>query len=218
MKEAAVKLYGYWRSSASWRVRIALELKGLAYTYEPVHLVAGQQRETDHRERNPMQQVPVLELEVGGVVQRITQSLAIVEYLDEAFPAPPLMPAHALERARVRELAEVVNSGIQPLHNSGVLAHLAHAATDADQQAWGRHFIARGLAALEALAAARAGSFLVGDAVTLADICLVPQLYQARRFGVDLAPFATLRRVEAACQALPAFQRAHAERQPDAEP
>lgn len=212
-----MKLYGYWRSSASWRVRIGLELKGIAYEYVPVHLVRGQQRQADHRERNPMQQVPVLELELDGVLERITQSLAILEYLDESFPEPPLLPKDALERVRVRELAQLVNSGIQPLHNSGVLAHLEQTAPDVDPALFGRHFINRGLVALEALAAPRAGAFLAGDAVSLADICLVPQLYQARRFGVDLAPFATLRRVEAACDALPAFQRAHAERQPDAE-
>ena len=213
-----MKLYGYWRSSASWRVRIALELKGVAYTYVPVHLVAGEQRQVDHRERNPMQQVPVLEFEQAGALRRITQSLAILEYLDERYAEPPLLPSTALERARVRELAELVNSGIQPLHNSGVLAHVAELAPGADRAVWCRHFIERGLTALEALGAAGAGAFLAGDRVTVADICLVPQLYQARRFGVDLAPFATLRRVEASCKALPAFQRAHAERQPDAEP
>ncbi len=213
-----MKLYGYWRSSASWRVRIALELKGIAYETVPVHLVLGQQRHADHRERNPMQQVPVLEFEAEGALRRLTQSLAILEFLEQRYPEPALLPADALERARVRELAQVINSGIQPLHNSGVLAHLAQAAPEADGTAWSRYFIARGLVALEALTPGVAGAFLVGDTVTLADVCLVPQLYQARRFGVDLMPFETLRRVEAACAALPAFQRAHADRQPDAEP
>jgi len=213
-----MKLYGYWRSSASWRVRIALELKGLVYETVPVHLVLGRQRQAEHRERNPMQQVPVLEFEMDGALRRLSQSLAILEYLEERYPEPPLLPADALERARVRELAQVVNSGIQPLHNSGVLGHLAQVAPDADGTAWGRHFIARGLVALEALTAGLTGEFMIGDTVTFADVCLVPQLYQARRFGVDLTPFETLRRVEAACAALPAFQRAHADRQPDAEP
>jgi maleylpyruvate isomerase len=213
-----MRLYSYWRSSASWRVRIALELKGIGYECVPVHLLAGQQRDAEHRARNPMQQVPVLEFEQAGALLRLTQSLAIIEYLDEAHPGSPLLPAGALERARVRELAQIVNSGIQPLQNSGVLAHLEQVAPGADRKAWSQHFIGRGLVALEALAAPSAGQFLSGDRVTLADVCLVPQLYQARRFGVELSPFATLRRVEASCEALPAFQRAHASRQPDAEP
>jgi maleylpyruvate isomerase len=213
-----MKLYSYWRSSASWRVRIALELKGIGYECVPVHLLAGEQRAPEHRAKNPMQQVPVLEFEQGGALVRLTQSLAIVHYLDEAHREPPLLPSGALERARVREMAELVNSGIQPLQNSGVLAHVEQIAPEVDRKAWAAHFIRRGLVALEALAAASAGQFLVGDRVTLADVCLVPQLFQARRFGVDVEQFATLRRVEARCEALPAFQRAHASRQPDAEP
>jgi maleylpyruvate isomerase len=213
-----MKLYGYWRSGSTWRVRIGLELKGISYENVPVHLLKGEQRGASHRERNPMQQVPVLEIEVDGAKRRISQSLAILEYLDEAHPEPPLLPKDVLARAKVRELSQLINSGIQPLQNSGVLAHLVSVAPEVDNKAWARHYMTRGLTALEALAGDCAGHFLVGDQLTLADICLVPQLFTARRFAVDLEPFVTLRRVEAACSNLPAFEQSHPDRQPDAEP
>lgn len=213
-----MKLYGYWRSGSTWRVRIGLELKGIGYETVPVHLLKGEQRSADYRERNPMQQVPLLELEVGGVTRRISQSLAILELLDELHPEPPLFPRDAWARASVRELAELINSGIQPLINSGVIQHLSTLAPQVERGAWASHFMTRGLAALEALASERAGRFLVGDQPTLADVCLVPQLFTARRFGVDVEPFTTLRRVEEACKSLPAFERTHPTRQPDADP
>jgi maleylpyruvate isomerase len=212
-----MKLYGYWRSSSTWRVRIGLELKGVRYETVPVHLLRGEQRSADYRDRNPMQQVPLLELEAGGAIRRLSQSLAILEYLEEAYPEPPLLPGDPWARARVRELAELINSGIQPLQNTGVLEHLGRLAPQVERGAWANHFITRGLTGLETLASGRAGRFLVGDQLTLADVCLVPQLFMARRFGVTVEPFTTLRRVEEACLGLPAFERTHPTRQPDAE-
>ena len=210
-----MKLYSYWRSSASWRVRIGLHLKRVAYEYVPVNLVrdGGEQHKPDYAARNPMEQVPALELDDGRL---LSQSLAILEYLEETIATPPLLPRDPYLRARCRQLAELVNAGIQPLQNTGPQQRLK--ALGVDEVAWSRHFIAQGLTALAATAQATAGKFLVGDAVSLADICLVPQLYNARRFGVDLTqpPFALLGRVEAACLELEAFQLAQPDRQPDA--
>jgi maleylpyruvate isomerase len=208
-----MKLYSYWRSSSSWRVRIALAWKQLAYEYVPVDIVHGGEHELErHRERSPLGQVPMLELDDG---RRLTQSMAILEYLEEAHPSPPLLPRDAYQRARARSLAELVNSGVQPLQNLSVLKHVKRALGQ-DEQAWGRHFVERGLRALEAEAQASAGRFLVGDAPTIADVLLVPQLFGARRFGVDLAPLPTLVRVESECVQLPAFVAAAPENQPDA--
>lgn len=207
-----MKLYGYWRSSSAWRVRTGLHLKGLPFDNVPVHLVAdgGQQHAPTHLGRNPMAQVPVLE--VGG--RQITQSLAILAYLERAFPAHPLWPADPFGYARAQELAEVVNAGIQPLQNLAVLQRIS--AIGGDRKAWGHDVIRDGLTALEAMVAPTAGSFMVGERPTVADICLVPQLYNARRFGVDLSGLPTLSRVDATCAALPAFIAAHPDQQPDA--
>jgi maleylpyruvate isomerase len=213
-----MKLYGYWRSSATWRVRIGLNLKGLAYDYQPVHLVkdGGEQKTDTHRARNPLGQVPVLEVEADGKVVHLSQSLAILQWLDEVYPTPAILPADAIGRARARQLSEVVNAWIQPLQNLDTLARVE--ALGGDRAVWARAAIADGLGALEATVRDTAGTFLVGDSPTLADICLVPQLYNARRFGVDVTPFPTLLRVEKACEALPAFQAAHPDVQPDATP
>ncbi|MFO7177197.1 MAG: maleylacetoacetate isomerase [Pseudomonadota bacterium] len=210
-----MKLYGYYRSSCSYRVRIALNLKGIEVEHVPVHLVrgGGEQFAPEFVTKNPMAQVPLLELDSGEV---LAQSVAIVEYLEETVPTPALLPRDPYQRARVRALVEMVNSGIQPLQNSLVLKELTK--RNVDSTDWARLFVRRGLEALEHTAAGTAGRYLVGDALTLADVYLVPQLYNARRFGVDLAPFPTLLRVEAACLSLPAFDRARPERQPDAEP
>jgi maleylpyruvate isomerase len=212
-----VKLYGYWRSSSAWRVRIALAFKGLAYENVPVHLVrgGGEQFSDVFRGRNPISQVPVLEIERGGKPHRITQSIAIIEYLDEIAPEPPLLPRDPLERARVRELAELVNSGIQPLQNRLLMERIGELGGDA--KAFAGRFVASGLAALEVHAALSSGRYLVGDEPTLADIYLVPQLYNARRLSVALEPYPRLRAVELACELLPAFASAHPDRQPDAE-
>lgn len=213
-----MRLYGYWRSSSTWRVRIALRHKGIAYDDRPVHLLreGGEQHSPEYRALNPMEEVPTLELEHQGAGRlRLGQSLAIIQYLEAVRPDPPLLPADPYLRARAWQLAEIVNSGVQPFQNASVLKRIKEDLRG-DDLAWVRHFIGRGLRALEALATETAGTFLVGDAVSVADLCLVPQLYGARRFGVDLAPFPVLVRVEAACEALPAFADAHPDRQSDA--
>jgi maleylacetoacetate isomerase len=206
-----IRLYGYWRSSSTWRVRIALHHKGIPFETRPVNLLQGEHGAAEHLARNPQGQVPVLELEQGA---RLAQSVAIVEYLEERWPTPPLLPADPLARARVRMLVEIVNSGVQPLQNLAVLGRIE--ALGGDRAAWSRGWIAAGLDALEAHAADAPGPFLAGPAPTLADAFLVPQLYNARRFQLDLAPWPRLLAVEAACAALPAFAAAHPDRQPDA--
>jgi maleylpyruvate isomerase len=214
-----LRLYGFWRSSSSWRVRIGLGLKALAYQSVPVDLAGGEQWSPAHRARNPTHQVPVLEVEVPGQAPlRLVQSMAILEWLDERVPAPPLLPADPEGRARVRALAEHVNSGIQPMQNAIVLKLLGQKVPGWDRE-WARHAIGGGLGALEvAVQEGRSGRFSHGDAPGLADCYLVPQLYNARRFEVDLAPFPTLLEIEAACAALPAFQSSHPDRQPGAPP
>jgi maleylpyruvate isomerase len=211
-------LFGYWRSSSAWRVRTTLALKGIAYEYVPVHLVkdGGEQWKPEYLARNPQGMVPLLEIEEHGERRRLGQSVAIIEYLDERVPEPALLPRDPWLRGRTRQLVEVVNSSIQPLQNSVLLKHLANE-VKTDEKAFARHFMGRGLAALDKLVAETAGTFSVGDSVTTADIYLVPQLYNARRFELDVAPFQRLLAIEAACAALPAFQAAHPDRQPDAQ-
>lgn len=220
-----VVLHGYWRSSATWRVRIGLALKGVDYTNVPVHLVkdGGMQHSAAHVARNPMHQVPVLEAvhtapDGTRAPVQLTQSLAILGFLDAVCPAdaPRLIPADPMAAARAWQLAEIVNAGIQPLQNLSVLQALA--AQGVDKGAWGKDVIGRGLAALLATSADCRGTYLVGDAPSIADICLVPQMYNARRFGVDLEPLAALVEIEARCAALPAFAAAHPDVQPDAQP
>lgn len=206
-----MKLYGYWRSSSAWRVRLGLGLKGLDYDYVAVHLKNGEQLGDEHGARNPLHQVPVLELDDGT---RLTQSLAILEWLEETHPQPSLLPAAPLARARCRALAEIVNSGIQPVQNLSVL--LAVQGLGGDRMAWGRQAIQRGLEAMETHVSGLDTPFLCGEAPTLADILLVPQLYNARRFACDLSTVPTLTAVEARCEALPVFQAAHPSAQPDA--
>lgn len=212
-----MKLYSYWRSSSAYRVRIALEYKGLRYENVPVHLVrgGGEQHRPEFAAKNPMQQVPLLEIDEEDGRLWLGQSTAIIEYLEERYPEPPLLPRSRSARARARELAQIVNAGIQPFQNLGTLAALA---PDVDGRAFARRFNAFGLSALEARAKDSAGKYLVGDDVTIADVFLVPQLYAARRFDVDLAPYETLLRVEAALIALPAFKAAHPDSQPDRDP
>jgi maleylpyruvate isomerase len=211
------RLYAFWRSSSAWRVRIGLGLKGLPYQLTSVDLAAGEQWGEAHRARNPTHQVPVLEIERPGQPPlRLVQSMAILEWLDERFPAPPLLPSDPDGRARVRALAEHVNSGIQPMQNAIVLKLLREKVPGWDKE-WARGAIGGGLGALEvAVQEGRTGRFCHGDAPGLADCYLVPQLYNARRFGVEVAPFPTLLEIEAACAPLPAFQAAHPDRQPDA--
>jgi maleylpyruvate isomerase len=214
-----MKLHGFFRSSASYRVRIALNLKGLAYEQAAVHLSkgGGEQFSPAFRKLNPQSLVPVLE---DGPLA-LTQSLAIMEYLDETHPRPPLLPSTPVERARVRALALAIACDLHPLNNTRVLAYVAGpmGAGEAGRMTWYRHWIAEGLRPLEAmLAGDRAtGKFCHGDTPGFADCCLVPQLANARRFKCDVAPYPTLVAIEQNCLALEAFQRAAPDRQPDAE-
>ncbi|RYZ38687.1 MAG: maleylacetoacetate isomerase [Myxococcaceae bacterium] len=215
-----VRLHGYWRSSASWRVRIALNLKGIPFDYLAVHLVkdGGQQHQPAYRAINPMGRVPTLEwTDDDGQERRLSESMAILEYLEERGGSPALLPSGAYLRARTRMLAEMVNSGIQPLQNTSVVLRVRDV-LKGDEKAWGAHWNTHGLTSLEAAVQATAGRYCVGEAVSFADILLVPQLYGARRLGVELTPFPTLLRIEAACNELPAFQAAQPDRQPDAQP
>jgi len=213
-----LRLWSYWRSSSAWRVRIGLGLKGLAYEPRIVDLAAGEQFSDDHRARSPLGQVPALEVDEDGRKRTFVQSMAILEWLDERFPEPPLLPPDLDGRARVRALAEHVNSGIQPLQNALILKMLRERQPGWDRE-WARFHIGRGLEALErAVSDGGAGRFCHGDVAGLADCYLVPQLYNARRFGVDLAPFPRLRGIEESCVALAPFQSAHPDRQPDAPP
>jgi maleylpyruvate isomerase len=207
-------LHGYFRSSAAWRVRIALGLKGLSATPVAHHLRRGEQRAEAYLAVNPQGLLPALVTDDGAV---LTQSLAIVEWLEERHPLPALLPGDAMLRARIRAFALAIACDIHPLQNLNVLARLRQAGlTEADVQGWARDVIGNGLAAAQKLLPA-AGPFCFGTSPTLADVCLVPQLFNARRFGVDLAPLARLLEAEAACAAIPAFQAAVPEKQPDAE-
>lgn len=214
-----MKLYGFWRSTATWRVRIGLTYKQIPFQYEPVNLRkdGGEQNQDAYDEKNPMRQVPVLEVEdaTSGDVVRLTQSVAILEYLEERFPEPALLPKDPLARARARQIAEIVNAGIQPLQNLAVRQWVKHELCG-DEEAWTRHWIERGLRALELLVRETAGRFAVGDAVSIGDVFIAPQMYFARTLPVPLDAYPTLLRVEAACAELPAFVAAHAENQPDA--
>jgi maleylpyruvate isomerase len=208
-------LHNYWRSSASHRVRIGLALKGLPYEYVMVNILHRDQHADAYRVRNPMAQVPSLEItEDDGTVRVLAQSLPILEYLDERWPAPPILPADLYLRARTRVLAEIINSGIQPLQNLSVTKQVK--AFGGDEVVWPKGFIVDGLAAFERAARDTAGAFCVGDQPTIADCCLVPQLASARRFGVDVSTHALLLAIEERCLALPAFRQAAPDRQPDA--
>ncbi|MFY9894230.1 MAG: maleylacetoacetate isomerase [Xanthobacteraceae bacterium] len=211
-----MKLYSYFRSSAAYRVRIALNLKGLAYETVPVHLVkeGGHNRRSEFRAVNPQMRVPALVVPTGDV---LIQSLAIIEYLDETHPEPPLLPQHPIARAQARALAEIVACDIHPLNNISSLRYLKRELhhEQAAIDAWYHHWVLTGFEALEALV--RPGPYACGGAVTVADLCLVPQVYNARRLNVPLDKFPKIVAIDAACLALPAFDRARPENQPDAE-
>ncbi|WP_315775857.1 MULTISPECIES: maleylacetoacetate isomerase [unclassified Bradyrhizobium] len=210
-----MKLHGYFRSSASYRVRIALNLKGLTAEHLPHHLRKGEQRAPDYLALNPQGFVPTLEDDSGAA---LIQSLAIIEWLDEAHPEPPLLPKDPLRRAQVRAFAQVLACDTHPVQNLKVLARLRELGLPEDKvTAWAGWANREGLAACEALIRHEPGPFCFGATPTLADLCLVPQLGNARRFGVDVAAFPRLLQAEAAAKALPAFADAAPERQPDAE-
>jgi maleylacetoacetate isomerase len=204
-------LHYYYRSSASYRVRIALNIKGVEYERRPVNLLEGQQQSDEYRALNPQGFVPMLEIDG----HRLVQSLAIINYLDLRFPTPPLIPTPAAERAHVVAMAMMVACDIHPLNNLRVLKYLknelGHSQEEVD--AWYAHWISEGLPALETFAAPRAGTFLFGDAPTAADVCLVPQLFNARRFNVPLDGYPTLVRADENANRLEAFAAAHPDRQ-----
>ena len=218
MGAPSIRLYSYWRSSAAYRVRIALNLKGMAYETMPVHLLrdGGEQHAPPFSDLNPQELVPVLMH--GSRILR--QSMAIIEYLDETWPSPPLMPATARDRQRVRAISQMIACDVHPLNNLRVLQYFEHEwnVPQPERDEWVRHWIVEGFRAAEAMLADHpsTGIFCEGDVPGLADCCLVPQVYNARRFGVDMAAYPTIERIDAACLALPAFDAARPERQPDA--
>lgn len=193
-------------------MRIVLAWKKLSYEYVAVDLLRGEQHSNSYRSKNPMEQVPVLELDNG---RRIAQSLAIIWYLEETHPTPPVLPIDPYTKAIARQIAEIVNSEIQPMQNPDTLRYISEE-LKGDKKSWAIHWIAEGLGRLESLSLTTARRFMLGDEVTVADMCLVPQMFSARRFGVDLNPFPTLRRIERECQKLDAFQVSHPEQQQDA--
>lgn len=212
-----MKLYGYFRSSASYRVRIALNLKGIAAEYIPVNLLQNQQSDAAFRSINPQGMVPALALDDGQI---LTQSLAIMEYLEETHPQPPLLPHDATGKARVRALAETIACDIAPLNVLRILRYLQEnlAAGEEVKTQWYRHWVAEGFAAVETMLAnhGRNGGFCYGDTPTLADICLIPQVFNAERFDCDLIPYPRIRHIAAHCNTLSAFINAHPANQPDA--
>jgi maleylpyruvate isomerase len=214
--EVSVKLYSYFRSSAAYRVRIALNFKGLSYETASIHLVreGGHNRRPEYRAINPQMRVPALVTDGGDT---LIQSLAIIEYLDETHPDPPLLPKDPIARANVRALAQLIACDIHPLNNTSPLRYLKNRMGQEQSaiDAWYRHWVIEGFDALEALI--EPGPYACGSAVTLADICLVPQVANARRMKVPLEKFPKIVGVDAACLALPAFDRARPENQPDAE-
>ena len=210
-----MKLHGYWRSSASSRVRIALALKGIEVQHIAVNLRTGVQGEAAHRARNPQGFIPVLELADGTM---LTQSLAIIDYLDRVHPEPSLMPADAVMRAKMLSAALVIAADIAPIQNLSVLKYIRadHGQDDEGVTSWAAHWIATGFAALEKIAATSDTPYLFTDKPMFFECCLIPQAYNARRFGVDMSAFPKLSEIDARCRALPAFIKAAAENQHDA--
>ncbi|XP_041668659.1 maleylacetoacetate isomerase isoform X1 [Cheilinus undulatus] len=201
-------LHGYFRSSCSWRVRIAFALKGIEYDQVPVNLIkdGGQQRTQEFKTINPMQQVPAVEID--GFI--LCQSLAVIQYLDETRPGPRLLPADPKKRAQVRMISDLIASGIQPLQNLYVIQKIG-----AEKVQWSQHFINRGFQALEPILKETAGKYCVGDEISMADICLAPQVYNAERFKVDMEQFPTIKRLNQTLLEIDAFKVSHPSSQPD---
>jgi maleylpyruvate isomerase len=209
-----MKLYTYFRSGAAWRVRIGLHWKGLHFSSVPINLRTGEQAAPEWRARNPQAMVPALELDDGTL---LTQSLAILEWLEETHPEPAFLPADPIVRARIRAVVLSIAADTHPIQNLGVLKRIETLlGADAARQ-WGHDTLVKGLTATEALVAGNPGPYTFGPNPTLADIIIVPQLLNCRRFGVDLAQFPRLTAIESACAELPAFKAAHPDIQPDAE-
>ncbi|XP_039509339.1 maleylacetoacetate isomerase isoform X1 [Pimephales promelas] len=201
-------LYGYYRSSCSWRVRIAFALKGIEYEQKPVNLIkdGGQQLTDQFKAINPMQQVPAVTID--GIT--LSQSLAIIQYIEETRPQPRLLPADPKQRAHVRIICDIIASGIQPLQNLYVIQKIG-----AEKVPWAQHFINRGFEALEPILKQTAGKYCVGDEISMADICLVPQVYNAERFKVDMSQFPTIIRLNQTLIEIDAFKVSHPSHQPD---
>lgn len=208
-------LYGYWRSSASYRIRIAMNMKAAQYRYVPVNLLTGEHKLPDYLARNSQGYVPALELEDGTC---LTQSLAIMDFLDASYDSPEFMPRDPILRSKILSAALIISADIAPLQNSSVLNHIKseYRQNQDAALAWARHWIEKGLTALEQIAQARTTKFLYTDAPAFFEICLVPQMYNARRFGVEMESFPALSDIDATCQALPAFKKAAPENQIDA--
>ncbi len=219
-----MKLYGYWRSSAAYRVRIALNLKGLTAEQLSIHLVreGGEQHKAEYIALNPQELVPTLVVEgeqgTDNLNHNLTQSLAIIEYLEELYPQSPLLPASPLARAQVRALAQSIACEIHPLNNLRVLQYLTQTLNvdDAAKNAWYHHWVNTGFSALEQQLESVSGRYCFGDTVTIADLCLIPQVYNAKRFNVDLTPYPNIVRIWEACNQLAAFSAAAPEVQADA--
>ena len=202
-----LKLYHYWRSSSSWRVRWALDLKEIPYELSPVNLVNGESESPEHLQRHPLGYVPALETHQG----MLTQSHAIVRWIEDTFPGQPaLFPEDPWQNARVLQLADIVCADTQPLQNVNVLQ--MHSQDPVAQKTWAQYFIRQGLQAFETIASRTSGDFSVGDALTWADLCLMPQLYNAQRYEVSLEQFPTIQRIAALCATLPSYHSSHPSR------
>jgi maleylacetoacetate isomerase len=200
-------LYHYWRSSSSWRVRFALEVKKIAYEKIAVNLLNGESESAEHLKRNPAGFVPVLKTSDGHL---LTESLSIIRYLDELFPEPPLLPGTAYDRAKIWSLAEIINSGTHPLQNLPVLERVS--SDKAVQKTWAQHFIRKGLETYEHACSRHAGRYSYGDSLTVADLCLIPQLYNANRYEVDFSDLSAILRVQQTCEILAPYLASHPDR------
>lgn len=204
-----LRLYHYWRSSSSWRVRWAFAFKGVESEMVPIDLLSGESESPEHLARNPAGFVPALEF-IDEENTYLTESLAIIQWIDELVPAPTLLPGSAMDRARIRQLAETVNSGTQPLQNLG--AQYRHSDDPVERKKWAQHWNHLGLDVYEKLVRSTAGSYSFGDTLTLADLCLIPQCYNARRFDVDVSAFPIVSRIEAAALKAPSCVASHPDR------